>query len=75
MEATNLSASRQHFNAARLRSFTWNQLRLEVVSLDEGRGDADTAAAYLNDLGTIERYWAYPGRERFAHLEDLLNAN
>ena len=74
MEATDLSSNRQHFNAARLRSFTWNQLRLEVVSLDEGRGDPELAATLLRDLGTIERYWAYPGCDRVMRLQELLDA-
>ncbi len=63
---------RQHFNAARMRSFTWNQLRLEAVALDEGRGDPDQARSLLADLVVVEQYWAYPGLDRIGRLQEML---
>lgn len=65
---------RQHFNAARMRSFTWNQLRNEAVALDEGKGDAGMAQALLNDIATIEQFWAFPGPDRVARLQEMLAA-
>jgi arginine decarboxylase len=66
--------TRQHFNAARLRASTWNQLKLEVTALDEGRGKAATVEAALDDLLVIEQYWAYPGIDRVRQLQDLAGA-
>ncbi len=65
---------RQHFNAARLRFHTWEQLKQSALALDEGRGDPEEVDALLTDLQTIEMYWAYPGRERVTRLQELLHA-
>ena len=64
---------RRHFNAARLRSYTWNQLRLEVSALDEGKGGPEAADSLLIDLLTIEQYWAFPGLARVKRLQYLLS--
>ncbi|MBL7986369.1 MAG: ornithine decarboxylase, partial [Flavobacteriales bacterium] len=64
--------TRLHFNAARLRSHTWDQLKLAASALDEGRGDAAEVEALLKDLQTIELYWAYPGRTAVARLQTML---
>lgn len=74
MASRNAAPSRQHFNAARLRSYTWNQLKLESIALDEGRGQAGVVAGLLADLGVIEQYWAFPGIARIRHLRDLARA-
>lgn len=66
--------TRQHFNVARLRAYTWNQLKLEATALDEGRGSASAAQSHLDDLLTIEQYWAYPGVDRVSHLRELAQA-
>lgn len=63
---------RQHYNAARLRSHTWDQLKLAAMDLDEGRGAPEEVAAILNDLLSIELYWAYPGREAVRRLQEML---
>ncbi|MBL8000348.1 MAG: hypothetical protein JNL05_00180, partial [Flavobacteriales bacterium] len=55
--------TRSHYNAARLRSHTWDQLKLAAMDLDEGRGTAQEVEAILKDLHAIELYWAFPGRE------------
>lgn len=65
--------SRQHFNAARLRSYTWNLLKLEAIALDEGGGKAKVADKILEDLETIEQYWAFPGIDRVKHLQELVH--
>lgn len=66
--------TRQHYNAARLRSHTWDQLKLAAMDLDEGRGTPPEVAAILNSLLTIELYWAYPGRGTVRHLQDMLRS-
>lgn len=63
---------RQHFSAARLRSFTWSELRQQAALLDESGGPGDPAAALLSNLLIIEQYWAYPGRDRVKRLQQLL---
>ncbi len=64
--------TRTHYNAARLRSHTWDQLKLAAMDLDEGRGTPQEVAAILRDLLSIELYWAYPGRVAVRHLQDML---
>lgn len=66
--------TRQHYNAARLRAFSWNQLKLEVTALDEGRAGATTIATALEDLLVLEQYWAYPGIARVRQLHALAKA-
>lgn len=63
---------RQHYNAARLRSHTWDQLKLATMELDEGRGAPQEVEAILRDLHTIELYWAFPGRETVGQLQQML---
>lgn len=65
---------RQHYNAARLRTHTWDQLKLAAMDLDEGRGEHGPVAAILHDLFAIELYWAWPGRETVRHMQDMLRA-
>ncbi|MCB0769997.1 MAG: aminotransferase class I/II-fold pyridoxal phosphate-dependent enzyme [Flavobacteriales bacterium] len=72
MPNTAPTPSRQYFNAARLRSYSWNQLRMEASALDEGKGTEGAAKALLHDLLTIEQYWAFPGRDRVNRLGQLL---
>jgi len=64
--------TRQHFNAARLRSHTWDQLKLAASALDEGRGKSGEVDALLKDLLTIELYWAYPGKPTVKRLQQML---
>ncbi len=64
--------TRPHYNAARLRSHTWDQLKLAASSLDEGRGDPAEVEGLLKDLLTIELYWAYPGRTTVKRLQQML---
>lgn len=66
--------TRSHYNAARLRSHTWDQLKLAAMDLDEGRGTPQEVEAILKDLHTIELYWAYPGRETVQQLRDMLRS-
>ncbi|HRH38953.1 MAG TPA: hypothetical protein PK760_11435, partial [Flavobacteriales bacterium] len=73
-QTTTDNRTRQHYNAARLRSHTWDQLKLACMDLDEGRGTPQEVAASLKDLQSIELYWAYPGRETVRHLQDMLRA-
>ncbi len=73
MPALATHVHRKHFNASRLRAFTWNQLRLQATLLDERRGDVDAANALLADLRVIEQYWAYPGWQRLEQLASSLS--
>ncbi len=66
------TAQRQHYNAARLRSHTWDQLKLAAMDLDEGRAAPDEVAALLKELMHIELYWAFPGRDTVRRLQDML---
>ena len=70
MSTASVTPTRLHFNAARLRSHTWDQLKLAALALDEGRGSRDEVGALLKDLLTIELYWAYPGRTTVKRLQD-----
>lgn len=70
--ANSSSTTRSHFNAARLRSHTWDQLKLAASALNEGRGDASEVEALLKDLQTIELYWAYPGKDTVKRLQQML---
>lgn len=72
MSADTPAVHRQHFNASRLRAYTWNQLRLQATLLDEKRGSVETAKSLLADLRIIEQYWAYPGRQRLEQLASAL---
>ncbi|HMC96489.1 MAG TPA: hypothetical protein VKG92_02465, partial [Flavobacteriales bacterium] len=63
---------RQHYNAARLRSHTWDQLKLTAMDLDAGRATPREVLDLLNDLLAIELYWAYPGRTTVHRLLDML---
>lgn len=65
---------RQHYNAARLRSHTWDQLKLAAMDLDEGRGAPQEVGAILKELHTIELYWAFPGRDTVRDLQDMLRS-
>ena len=68
------ASGRQYFNPSRLRSFSWNQLKLEAAALDEGGGTAKVARAALADLAVIERYWAFPGLARVEQLQSLADS-
>lgn len=63
---------RQHYNAARLRSHTWDQLKLAAMDLDEGRAAPEEVRTLLEELMRIELYWAFPGRETVRRLMDML---
>ncbi|MBK7946137.1 MAG: aminotransferase class I/II-fold pyridoxal phosphate-dependent enzyme [Flavobacteriales bacterium] len=65
---------RQHYNAARLRSHAWDQLKLATMDLDEGRSTPQEVEAILRDLHTIELYWAFPGRDTVRQLNHMLRA-
>ncbi len=69
---TESTTLRQHFNAARLRSHTWDQLKLAAMALDKGRAEPTEVEALLKDLLTIELYWAYPGRDTVKRLQRML---
>lgn len=66
--------TRSHYNAARLRSHTWDQLKLAAMDLDEGRGTPQEVEAILKDLHAIELYWAFPGRGTVQQLRDMLRS-
>ncbi|MCB9164125.1 MAG: aminotransferase class I/II-fold pyridoxal phosphate-dependent enzyme [Flavobacteriales bacterium] len=66
------TAQREHYNAARLRSHTWDQLKLAALDLNEGRATPAEVEALLNDLMRLERYWAFPGRDTVRRLQGLL---
>ncbi|HOY29451.1 MAG TPA: hypothetical protein PLR96_10790 [Flavobacteriales bacterium] len=65
---------RQHYNAARLRSHTWDQLKLAAMDLDEGRATPEEVRTLLDDLMHIELYWAFPGRETVRRLQEMLRS-
>ncbi|MEO8591185.1 MAG: aminotransferase class I/II-fold pyridoxal phosphate-dependent enzyme [Flavobacteriales bacterium] len=64
--------TRQHYNAARLRSHTWDQLKLAAMDLDAGRAAPREVLELLKDLLAIELYWAYPGRTTVHRLLEML---
>jgi len=72
MPAVSETRTRSHYNAARLRSHTWDQLKLAVMDLDEGRGTPQEVDSILKQLLAIELYWAYPGRETVRELQAML---
>jgi len=61
-----------HYHATRLRADTWNDLKVAVFRLVEGRADPeevrDEIERALSVLEPVEAYWAFPGREGFAQL-------
>src|SRR5262245_11902351 len=63
--------TRQHYNAARLRSHTWDQLKLAAMDLDAGRATPREVLDLLKQLLAIELYWAYPGRTTVHRLLDM----
>lgn len=63
---------RQHYNAARLRSHTWDQLKLAAMDLDAGRAAPDEVARLLDELMRLELYWAFPGRDTVRRLQEML---
>lgn len=67
------TAQREHYNAARLRSHTWDQLKLATLDLNEGRATPAEVQALLNDLMRVERYWAFPGRDTVRRLQEKLD--
>lgn len=71
-------STQEHFNAARLRSYTWDRLKLAVTALAEAGRAAEKRDAtknverLLNDLLVIEQYWAFPGRDTVLGMQALL---
>ena len=65
---------RQHYNAARLRSHTWDRLKLAATDLDEGRGSVEEVKHLLSELLSIELYWAFPGRETVRRLQEMVRS-
>ena len=68
-----------YFNTTQLRLDTWHGLKHRTALLAERTGEAAAnesllakVRASLNDLASIEAYWAFPGEERFASLERML---
>lgn len=66
------TSQRQHYNAARLRSHTWDQLKLAALDLNEGRATPAEMQALLSDLMRVELYWAFPGRDTVRRLQEML---
>lgn len=56
MPTTTETSTRSHYNAARLRSHTWDQLKLAVMDLDEGRGAPEEVDGVFRELLAIESY-------------------
>ncbi|MBX2979436.1 MAG: aminotransferase class I/II-fold pyridoxal phosphate-dependent enzyme [Flavobacteriales bacterium] len=56
-----------HFNASRLRNYTWDRLKLATEQLatapkkTEQRQATKAVESLLSDLEVLERYWAFPG--------------
>ena len=65
---------RRHYNAARLRSHTWDQLKRAAMDLDEGRAAPEEVKTLLEELIRIELYWAFPGRDTVRRLEEMLRS-
>ena len=68
-----------HYNATRLRLDSWNQLSGLVATLTEAELTAAEENVVWKEIGgivgviePIEFYWAFPGRETFALLKQLL---
>ncbi len=71
-------SSQEHFNAARLRSHTWDRLKLATTALAEARSKtaareaAQQVEELLASLEILERYWAFPGSGTVQQLRVLL---
>jgi len=67
-----------HFNASRLRTYTWDRLKLateQLAAATTKTAQRDAAKAVENllaDLDILERYWAFPGREEVKTFRELL---
>jgi arginine decarboxylase len=64
----------KHFNAAQLRTDTWNRLVLASKKLAKPQDDEERAGrirevgSLLNILSPIERFWDFPGKILFRRL-------
>jgi arginine decarboxylase len=75
--------TQEHFNASRLRTHTWDRLKIAVSELatdmpsgGKARNGKKEAIAevdgLLQQLDVVETYWAYPGREAVRGLRTML---
>lgn len=68
--------TQEHFNATRLRTHTWDRLKTAVSDLAAARTGKREAVrevdGLLQDLYTIEQYWAFPGRGAVRGLRAML---
>ena len=70
----------EHYNTTRLRLDAWHRLGGLVGNLAEAGLDEEEASLLWQDIGEIVRllqpieiYWAFPGRQIFAHLQKLFS--
>lgn len=68
----------KYYNASQLRADTWNQLKdaaFHLANPSASKGEHDKhrniVQSALEILEPIELYWAFPGHEAFAHIEEL----
>lgn len=67
-----------HFNASRLRTYTWDRLKLATEQLANATIKAARKEPHaqverlLGHLAIIERYWAFPGTEAVEELRHLM---
>lgn len=71
--------STPHFNVAQLRIDLWNRLRAEIHTIKSGNGrhpenkePKKSALQLLNNLMDVEKYYAFPGKNRLLRIEKCL---
>ncbi len=69
-------STQEHFNASRLRTHLWDDLKnaaSELASSASGQqASARAVELLLKDLFVMEQYWAYPGRDTIRAMQEKL---
>ncbi|MEO8734774.1 MAG: ornithine decarboxylase, partial [Flavobacteriales bacterium] len=69
-------STQEHFNASRLRTHLWDDLKnaaSELASSSSGQqASASAVELLLKDLFVMEQYWAYPGRDTIRAMQEKL---
>lgn len=76
---TNEQKSTPHFNVSQLRIALWNRLRREIQSIHSAHENVEEienhkklALNLVEDLLSIEQYYAFPGKSRIVKIEKAL---
>ncbi len=78
MAASELKST-PHFNVAQLRIDLWNRLRADVHAIKTNNGNHSDNEGYkkdalhlLKNLKSVEKYYAFPGKNRLSRIEKAL---